>query len=77
MQGVAKKLMINNKIPEMLPIIPAAKTRGLSSYIVRKGCLNGTVRAIRAGNKILVNCDSLDEYLNSHSLTDDVSEVIK
>ncbi|MBQ6170005.1 MAG: helix-turn-helix domain-containing protein [Ruminococcus sp.] len=64
------------KIPEMLPIVPAAKTRGLSSYIVRKWCLSGVIRAVRCGNKILVNCDSLDEYLSSNSLTDAVEEQV-
>lgn len=61
-------------IPEMQPIVIAARTRNLSPYIVRKWCLNGTIKAVRCGNKIFVNCDTLDDYLNTHRLTDTVED---
>ena len=60
----------------MLTINPTAERVGLSAYIIRKWALNGTIKAIRAGNKIYVNNDSLDEYLNGHSLTDTVEEQV-
>ena len=58
--------MINR--PLMLTINSTAERVGLSTYIIRKWALNGTIKAIRAGNKIFINNDSLDEYLNNHIL---------
>ena len=62
--------------PVMLTINQTAERVGLSAYIIRKWALNGTIRAIRAGCKIYVNNDSLDEYLNCHSLTDTIEEQV-
>ena len=62
--------------PVMLTINQTAERVGLSAYIIRKWALNGTIRAIRAGNKIYVNNDSLDEYLYGHSLTDTIEEQV-
>lgn len=61
--------MNNSNKPLMLTINPTAERVGLSAYIIRKWALNGTIKAIRAGNKIYINNDSLDEYLNSNILT--------
>lgn len=68
--------MITTNKPVMLTINATAERVGLSAYIIRKWALNGTIRAIRAGNKIYVNNDSLDEYLNCHSLTDTIEEQV-
>jgi len=60
----------------MLPINAAAERYGLSAYIIRKWALSGTIKAIRAGNKVLVNCDYLEEYLNNSSINT-VEQAIK
>lgn len=68
---------ITNSRPLMLPINAAAKMYGLSAYITRKWALSGIVKAVRAGNKILINCNSLEEYLNSTSLYHDTEQAVK
>lgn len=55
----------NETIPQMLPIIPAAKVLGVSAHFVRQKVLAGEVVAVRAGNKYLVNVDKFIEYLNT------------
>ena len=59
----------------MLTINATAERVGLSAYIIRKWAKNGTIKAIRAGNKIFINNDDLDNYLNGHTLTDNVEEI--
>ncbi|HOO05673.1 MAG TPA: helix-turn-helix domain-containing protein [Ruminococcus sp.] len=66
----------NDYRPLMLPINAAAERYGLSAYIIRKWALSGTIKAIRAGNKVLVNCDYLEEYLNNSSINT-VEQAIK
>ena len=58
----------------MLTINATAERVGLSSYRIRKWALNGTIKAIRVGNKIFINNDDLDNYLNGHTLNDNVEE---
>ena len=52
-------------IPTMLPINETAKRTGLAKYYLRRGCLEGKIVHIRAGNKILINLDKLVDYLNT------------
>ena len=52
-------------MPEMVTIVEAAKRTGLAKYFLRRGCLEGKIVHIRAGNKILINLDRLVEYLNT------------
>lgn len=59
----------------MLTINATAERVGLSAYIIRKWAKNGTIKAIRAGNKIFINNNDLDNYLNGHTLTDNVEEI--
>ncbi|WP_303836102.1 helix-turn-helix domain-containing protein [Ruminococcus flavefaciens] len=59
----------------MLTINATAERVGLSAYIIRKWAKNGTIKAIRAGNKIFINNDDLDNYLNGHTLIDNVEEI--
>lgn len=66
--------MISTNKALMLTINATAKRVGLSAYILRKWALNGTIKAVRAGNKIFINNDSLDEYLNGHTLIDTVEK---
>lgn len=66
----------HNMKPLMLAINPTAIRVGLSAYIIRKWARNGTIKAVRAGNKIYVNNNSLDEYLATHTLMDNVNDQI-
>ena len=68
---------MNGYRPLMLPINAAAEKYGLSAYITRKWALSGVIKAVRAGNKILINCNSLEDYLNSTSLYNDTEQAIK
>lgn len=67
----------NDYRPLMLPINAAAERYGLSAYITRKWALSGVIKAVRAGNKILINCNSLEERLNSSSLSTDMEQPVK
>lgn len=66
-------IIVHNK-PLMLTINQTSERSGLSAYIIRKWALNGTIKAIRAGNKIFINNDSLDNYLSSNTLIDGEQE---
>ena len=66
----------NDYRPLMLTINAAAVRYGLSAYIIRKWALSGVVRAVRAGQKILINCNSLEEYLNSSTLNTDTEQAV-
>jgi excisionase family DNA binding protein len=66
----------NKPLMLTLTINATAERVGLSAYIICKWAKNGTIRAVRAGNKIYINNDSLDDYLNAHSLTDTVEEQV-
>ena len=58
-------------VPQMLSIEDIAKETGLSKYAVRMLALSGTVAAFRVGRgKILINVDSVAEYLSNARLTD-------
>jgi excisionase family DNA binding protein len=65
---------ITTNKPVMLTINATAERVGLSAYILRKWALNGNIKAIRAGNKIYINNDDLDEYLNNASLTENMEQ---
>lgn len=67
----------SNYRPLMLPINEAAEMYGISAYITRKWALSGIIKAVRAGNKILINCNSLEDYLNSTSLYNDTEQAVK
>lgn len=52
-----------DKIPTVKPLKEAAELAGVAKYALRQWVLNGQVRYVRAGNKILVIMDSLIEFL--------------
>lgn len=59
-------------VPLMDGISGTAKRFGIAEYHVRQLALSGKVKAVRAGGrgKILINQQSVAEYFNNSSLTD-------
>jgi len=55
----------NLNIPKMATIIETAEITGLAKYHIRQLTLQGKIKHIRAGKKILINIEKLIEYLNS------------
>lgn len=49
--------------PQMLKISEASAQSGLSPYALRKLCRAGKVRFVSAGNRWLINVDSLAAFL--------------
>lgn len=56
------------KIPRMLTIKQVAREFGLAENFVRSLAKSGTIVAVRAGTKYLINADRLIEFLNSNTL---------
>lgn len=54
-------------MPKMITIKTAAAETGLSYCHLRNLCLQGSVYCIRAGNKWLINADSLSAFLGGTS----------
>lgn len=50
--------------PNMLSVKKAADKFGISEYFLRNLCRAGKVRSVCAGNRWLVNMDSLAAYFN-------------
>lgn len=55
----------NIHIPQMLTVDKTAELFGLSKCFVRSLALSNKVVNVRAGKKILINCDKLAEYLST------------
>ena len=53
------------EIPTMLKIKQASKKFGLAEHFVRQLCLTDKVIHIKAGNRYLINENSLITYLNT------------
>lgn len=51
--------------PRMATVIEAAKLTGLAKHYVRQLALQGKVRHVRAGKKILINVEKLIDFLNN------------
>ena len=49
--------------PHMGKVDEAARLSGLSKYEIRRLVATGTVRSVRSGKRILVNLDSLAQYM--------------
>lgn len=54
-------------MPVMAGVAEAAARSGLAVYRVRCLCAEGAVQSIRCGRRILVNLDSLADFLNGSS----------
>lgn len=66
---------MNNSIPTMMSIKETAAAFGLSTYMIRMLANEGKINGIRTRGMILINCDSLREYLNNSYITDNNIEV--
>ena len=51
--------------PHMGKVAEAAARPGLSEYRIRCLVASGKIRSVRAGNRILVNLDSLAQYMTT------------
>lgn len=57
------------KIPRMLGIRETAQLFGLPQHFVRQLVIKGEIISVKAGNRYLVNCDKLVEYLNGENIS--------
>ena len=55
---------------KMVKLREASEMTGFSYYYLRKACNEGLIAHVRAGNKILVNMDWLEDYLNHQGIKD-------
>lgn len=62
----------NNSLDEMIPdmrgVRETAEHFGIARHFVRKLALSGKVKACRAGNKILINQQSVADYFENSTL---------
>ena len=65
---------MNSSIPTMMTIKQTAAAFGLSTYMIRMLANEGKINGIRTRGMILINCDSLRDYLNCSHITDKETE---
>ena len=58
-------MLENLKLPRMATVNEASEITGLAKHYVRQLALQGKIRHVRAGKKILINIDKLIEFLNN------------
>ena len=58
-------MLENLKSPRMATVNEASEITGLAKHYVRQLALQGKIRHVRAGKKILINVDKLIEFLNN------------
>lgn len=56
-------------LPIMVGVKQTAKNFGIAEHHARQLALTGKVKATRAGNKILINQQSVADYFNSCTLS--------
>ena len=56
--------MSSNIIPHYISLQAAADESGLSYYFLRQLVLDGKIKFIKSGVKVLINIYSLSEYLS-------------
>jgi excisionase family DNA binding protein len=59
-------------VPIMLSVTEVQKTFGLSKQYVYQLAKTGRVKAIKCGNRFLLNAQSITDYLNSNSIVDEM-----
>ena len=64
------KITYSENIPDMRGIKETAVHFGIAVHHARQLALTGKVKAVRAGNKILINQQSVIDYFNSNTLND-------
>ncbi len=57
------------KIPRMLGIKETSQLFGLPQHFIRQLVIKGEIISVKAGNRYLVNCDKLIEYLNGENIS--------
>jgi len=62
---------MDTKIPVMLTVKQTAEMFSIAQHYARQLALTGKVKAVRAGCKILINKDSVTEYFNNSTLSDE------
>jgi excisionase family DNA binding protein len=67
---------IGFNVPIMLSVVEVQKTFGLSKQYVYQLAKSGAVKAIRCGNRFLLNADSVSQYLNNNTLGDNSAKSI-
>lgn len=67
MKEETRQVQIEN-LPVMLTVNETARNFCIAKHHVRQMALTGKVKAIRAGNKILINQQSVADYFNSCTL---------
>ncbi|MCR4640139.1 hypothetical protein [Ruminococcus sp.] len=60
----------SDNIPDMRGVKETAVHFGIAVHHARQLALTGKVKAIRAGNKILINQQSVIDYFNNATLTE-------
>lgn len=58
-------------VAKMIKLREASDLTGFSYYYLRKACNEGKIAHVRAGNKILVNMDWLEEHLSHQGIKDE------
>ena len=58
----------NDSIPVMCGVKETAAHFGIAQHFARQLALTGKVKAVRAGNKILINQQSVTDYFNNCTL---------
>ena len=58
-----------SNVPIMLGVKQTAKNFGIAEHHARQLALTGKVKATRAGNKILINQQSVIDYFNNCTLS--------
>ena len=56
--------MSNNTLPIMLTVNQTAENFGIARHHARQLALSGKVKAVRTGNKILINQQSVSDFFN-------------
>ena len=59
---------LSQSIPEMLTVKQPSERFGIAQHYARQLALSGKIKAVRVGNKILIDQGSLTEYFNSNCL---------
>lgn len=64
--------IFNANVPKMRTVAEAAQEireidahTAITPYHIRRLCLNGVIPTVKAGKKILLNLDTLIEYMNN------------
>ncbi|MBR6393905.1 MAG: helix-turn-helix domain-containing protein [Ruminococcus sp.] len=69
------EVRLSNIIPDMRGVKETAAHFNIAVHHARQLALTGKVKAVRAGNRILINQQSVIDYFNSNTLNDTSEQV--